>query len=140
MLAFYEKPKPAAVYNLGGGRANTTSILEGAARFEELLGQPFKSEYVDEPRRGDHICYISDLSSHPGGLPGVGHLDLARGNDGADRAHAGHGLKPTFASASGTITDQSKPFEYSSASARRRCHSSAGPSARSIPSASPSAV
>ncbi len=36
--------------------------MEGAARFEELLGRPFKSEYVDEPRLGDHICYISDLS------------------------------------------------------------------------------
>jgi CDP-paratose 2-epimerase len=62
MLTYYEKPKPAAVYNLGGGRANSTSIMESAARFEELLGRPFKSEYIDEPRRGDHICYISDLS------------------------------------------------------------------------------
>jgi CDP-paratose 2-epimerase len=61
MLAFYESPRPAAVYNLGGGRANSVSVLEAGARLEELLGLPFTYEYVDEPRRGDHICYITDL-------------------------------------------------------------------------------
>ena len=70
MLAFYEQPRVAAVYNLGGGRANSVSILEAAARFEELLGRPFKSEYVDEPRRGDHICYISDLGRLHADYPG----------------------------------------------------------------------
>jgi CDP-paratose 2-epimerase len=61
MLAFYEQPSPAAVYNLGGGRTNSVSILEAAVRFEELLDRPFKSAYVEDARRGDHICYISDL-------------------------------------------------------------------------------
>ena len=61
MLAYYEDPKPGAVYNLGGGRANSVSVLEAGARLEELLGKPFEYEYLDEPRRGDHICYISDL-------------------------------------------------------------------------------
>jgi CDP-paratose 2-epimerase len=61
MMDFYESPRPAAVYNLGGGRENSTSIVEAAERFEELLGAPFKSEYVEDARRGDHICYISDL-------------------------------------------------------------------------------
>jgi CDP-paratose 2-epimerase len=61
MLAFVESPRPGAVYNLGGGRPNSVSIVEAGARLQELLGLPFTSEYVDEPRRGDHICYITDL-------------------------------------------------------------------------------
>src|SRR5438270_1021932 len=40
MLAFHEQPRIAAVYNLGGGRANSVSILEAATRFEDLLGEP----------------------------------------------------------------------------------------------------
>ncbi len=33
----------------------------GALRFEELYGRRLDTQYLDEPRRGDHICYISDL-------------------------------------------------------------------------------
>lgn len=60
-VAFQENPRPAAVYNLGGGRANSVSIREAIARFEALLGKPLRTEYVDRPRTGDHICYISNL-------------------------------------------------------------------------------
>jgi len=62
MLAFYESPRVAAVYNLGGGRANSISMLEAISRLEELYGRKLDVEYVEEPRRGDHVCYISDLS------------------------------------------------------------------------------
>jgi CDP-paratose 2-epimerase len=61
-LAFYEKPRAAAVYNLGGGRANSVSVIEAIARFEEMSGKKLKTEYVEQNRIGDHICYISDLS------------------------------------------------------------------------------
>ncbi len=60
-LAFYEHPRRAAVYNLGGGRVNSVSVLEAIAVFEDLIGQRLNVEYVAEPRVGDHICYISDL-------------------------------------------------------------------------------
>ena len=60
-LAFAERPSAGAVYNLGGGRANSVSMLEAIARLEELTGTRLDWTYVDEPRRGDHICYISDL-------------------------------------------------------------------------------
>jgi CDP-paratose 2-epimerase len=60
-LAFYEKPRVAAVYNLGGGRGNSVSILEAITRFEALIGKKLAVEYVDTNRVGDHICYISDL-------------------------------------------------------------------------------
>jgi CDP-paratose 2-epimerase len=62
IMAFYEAPRSAAVYNLGGGRDNSVSMLEAIARFEELFAKKLDWEYVDEARRGDHICYISDLS------------------------------------------------------------------------------
>jgi CDP-paratose 2-epimerase len=61
VMAYAERPTPAAVYNLGGGRENSISVLEAIARLEELAGRPIDSEYVEEARRGDHICYISDL-------------------------------------------------------------------------------
>jgi CDP-paratose 2-epimerase len=69
IMAFAERPSAAAVYNLGGGRANSVSMLEAIARFEELLGQRLETEYVEEPRRGDHICYISDLGRFRGDYP-----------------------------------------------------------------------
>jgi CDP-paratose 2-epimerase len=60
--AFAASPRPGEVYNLGGGRANSASVLECIVRIESLLGRKMKWQYVDEARKGDHICYISDLS------------------------------------------------------------------------------
>ncbi len=59
--AFWRRPRVAAVYNLGGGRANSVSMLEAVDRFERLIGKKLQVEYVDQNRVGDHICYISDL-------------------------------------------------------------------------------
>jgi len=59
--AFWRRPRVAAVYNLGGGRANSVSMLEAIARFEALIGWKLQVEYVEQHRVGDHICYISDL-------------------------------------------------------------------------------
>jgi CDP-paratose 2-epimerase len=67
---FAEDPRPGEVYNLGGGRGNSCSILEAAALVEELGGGRLQTEYVDEPRRGDHICYISDLRKFRAHFPG----------------------------------------------------------------------
>lgn len=61
-LAFFEAPRQAAVYNLGGGRANSVSMLEAIARFEDLFGRPLRREIMASPRVGDHICYISNLT------------------------------------------------------------------------------
>jgi CDP-paratose 2-epimerase len=63
ILAFADRPRPGAIYNLGGGRANSVSVLEAIAQLEELTGLVMQTEYVDEARRGDHICYISDLTA-----------------------------------------------------------------------------
>jgi CDP-paratose 2-epimerase len=62
IAAFYEKPRVAEVYNIGGGRGNSCSIWEAFDRIAALSGKKSKHEYVDKNREGDHICYISDLS------------------------------------------------------------------------------
>jgi CDP-paratose 2-epimerase len=59
---FSQKPRPGEVYNLGGGRDNSISMLEAISRIESLVGRKINYEYRDESRRGDHICYISNLS------------------------------------------------------------------------------
>ena len=46
---------------VGGGRTRI-SILEAFKAISEISGKPMKYEYVDVPRSGDHICYISDLT------------------------------------------------------------------------------
>jgi CDP-paratose 2-epimerase len=67
---FYEAPRPGEVYNLGGGRDNSCSLLEAAKLVEDLGGGRLKTEYVDQNRRGDHICYISDLRKLKAHYPG----------------------------------------------------------------------
>lgn len=59
---FARAPRIGEVYNLGGGRANSISILEAFDRIEQLSGRAMDWTYVEQPRVGDHICYISDLS------------------------------------------------------------------------------
>jgi len=60
--AFYHHPRPGEVYNLGGGRDNSISVLEAIERAESATGKSMKFEYIDKNREGDHICYISDLT------------------------------------------------------------------------------
>jgi CDP-paratose 2-epimerase len=67
--AFAASPRVAAVYNVGGGRPNSVSVLEAIERFERLLGRRLAIEYVDAPRVGDHICYITDLRRLRGDYP-----------------------------------------------------------------------
>jgi CDP-paratose 2-epimerase len=59
---FLLKPIVAEVYNIGGGRKNSISILEAFNLIESISGKKMKFTYLDTNREGDHICYISDLS------------------------------------------------------------------------------
>jgi len=61
MLEFIAKPRVAEVYNLGGGKDNSCSILEAFQMVEAITGKPQRYHYVDQNRIGDHICYYSDL-------------------------------------------------------------------------------
>jgi CDP-paratose 2-epimerase len=62
IAAFVENPRCAEVYNIGGGRENSCSILEAFDMVAQLTGKPMRYEYLDAPRTGDHICYITDLT------------------------------------------------------------------------------
>jgi len=59
--AFYHEPRIAEVYNIGGGRDNSISILEAFEKISSITGKEMKYEYIDKNREGDHICYISNL-------------------------------------------------------------------------------
>jgi len=67
---FVEKPRIAEVYNLGGGRNNSCSILEAFEIVEKITGKKMNYEYIDKNREGDHICYISDLTKMKTHYPG----------------------------------------------------------------------
>ncbi len=60
-LHFYRKPKFGEVYNLGGGRQNSISIVETIDMLADM-GFRLEHSYQDRNRPGDHICYISDLT------------------------------------------------------------------------------
>lgn len=59
--AFFGNPRPGEVYNLGGGRENSASVLECINLIEQIGGYRVNWIYSDHHRTGDHICYISDL-------------------------------------------------------------------------------
>jgi len=67
---FLKAPKVAEVYNIGGGRENSVSILEAFSIIESISGNKMIYEYFDKNREGDHICYISDLSKMKDHYPG----------------------------------------------------------------------
>lgn len=67
--AFAENPRCGEVYNLGGGRDNSASIMELFTMLEEKMGRPVKSVYDETNRQGDHICYITDLSKFKSHYP-----------------------------------------------------------------------
>lgn len=67
--AFYQNPKSGAVYNLGGGKGNSASVLECIDRMEQLLGTRMEWTLSDEARTGDHICYYSDLGRFQADYP-----------------------------------------------------------------------
>lgn len=84
--AFSEKPRSGEVYNLGGGRENSISILEAFERIAALSGRKMQHEYLDRNREGDHICYVSDLGKMKAHYPGWG---ISRGLDAIfDEIHA----------------------------------------------------
>ena len=67
---YIENPRPGEVYNLGGGRANSCSVLEAFRRVEQLTSREMRFDYVAQNREGDHICYISDPGKMKAHYPG----------------------------------------------------------------------
>lgn len=59
---FIKNPRLGEVYNIGGGKDNSCSILEAFKIIEEISGIPMEYKYSETNRIGDHICYYSDLA------------------------------------------------------------------------------
>jgi CDP-paratose 2-epimerase len=72
IAAFIDRPRAGEVYNIGGGKANSCSILEAFAITEEITGKAQHYSYSDQARVGDHICYYSDLRKMQDHYPGWG--------------------------------------------------------------------
>ena len=70
MEEFARSPRPGAVYNIGGGRENSVSILEAIDLIFDLTGRTPDVRYVDQPRKGDHVCYMTDLAKLRRDYPG----------------------------------------------------------------------
>jgi len=67
--AFHANPRPAAVYNLGGGRQSNVSMLEAIELCEEIAGRTLDYTLSDEARIGDHRWWISDLAAFEADYP-----------------------------------------------------------------------
>ena len=61
MNLFIKNPRIAEVYNIGGGKNNTCSILETFKIVENVTGKKMIYNYIEKNRIGDHICYYSNL-------------------------------------------------------------------------------
>lgn len=59
---FYQKPRIAEVYNIGGSRYSNCSMLEGIKECENIANKKLNWTYVEDNRIGDHIWWISDVS------------------------------------------------------------------------------
>jgi CDP-paratose 2-epimerase len=59
--AFHGAPRPAAVYNIGGGRAANCSMLEAIELCQEIAGRELDWQLDPAARVGDHRWWISDL-------------------------------------------------------------------------------
>ncbi len=67
--AYRRAPRPAAVYNIGGGRTSNCSMLEAIEVCERIAGRELQWEMGEEPRIGDHRWWISDLGPFEADYP-----------------------------------------------------------------------
>ncbi len=68
--AFHRAPRPAAVYNIGGGRTSNCSMREAIDMCERIAGRELDWKMGEEPRIGDHRWWISDLAPFEADYPG----------------------------------------------------------------------
>ena len=67
---FYQSPRVAEVYNIGGGRFSNCSMLEAIQACEKIADKKLNWNYVESNRIGDHIWWISDLTKFQNHYPG----------------------------------------------------------------------
>jgi CDP-paratose 2-epimerase len=66
---FHQNPRPAAVYNMGGSRHSTCSMLEAIRDIQEMTGRPLNYTLSEQARSGDHIWYVSDVRKFQADYP-----------------------------------------------------------------------
>ena len=59
--SFIQRPRSGEVYNIGGSRHSSCSVLEAIGLCEQILGHPMNWLYDAKARVGDHIWWISDV-------------------------------------------------------------------------------
>lgn len=67
---FIASPRIAEVYNLGGGKPNSISMMEAFKKIEAISGKAMRWQYSEVSREGDHIVYYSDLRKMKAHFPG----------------------------------------------------------------------
>ena len=66
---FYQAPRIAEVYNIGGSRFSNCSMLEAIQDCEAITGKKLNWSYVETNRIGDHIWWISDVGKFKSHYP-----------------------------------------------------------------------
>jgi len=66
--AFIGSPHPGEVYNMGGGRKNSISLLESFELIQSITGKPMSFQ-LQPKREGDHMIYITDLKKFAAAYP-----------------------------------------------------------------------
>jgi CDP-paratose 2-epimerase len=66
---FYQAPRVAEVYNIGGSRFSNCSMLEAIQECEAIAQKKLNWHYVETNRIGDHIWWISDVSKFKSHYP-----------------------------------------------------------------------
>lgn len=59
---FAQNPRPGEVYNLGGGKGNAASVIECIELIHRKAGTRPRLSYDPTNRKGDHICYYTDMT------------------------------------------------------------------------------
>ncbi len=59
---FRKNPRCGEVYNLGGAYGNSASVIEIIDKLRNDFGFSLETQYDPTARKGDHICYYSDLT------------------------------------------------------------------------------
>lgn len=58
---FINNPRPGEVYNIGGSRRNSISLLEAIDLIEKITGKRIEYDF-GPPREGDHIWWITNIN------------------------------------------------------------------------------
>jgi CDP-paratose 2-epimerase len=67
---FYNKPQYGEIYNAGGGRKNSISILEAIDLTNQIINKSWKKFSIKKDnRKGDHIWYVTDYSKFKKNFP-----------------------------------------------------------------------